>query len=105
MKDMTMQTKHNINISGGTKTMRYFVSAGFMTQGGLFTEFDDFHYDYRYQRFNYRSNLDLDLSKTTTLSFNIAGTVDNAQKPHTSGGASGMIMSMVQATPFISRVS
>ena len=97
-----MQSKHNVNISGGTKTMRYFVSAGLMTQGGLFTEFDDFHYDYRYQRFNYRANLDLDVSKTTTLSFNLAGSVDNAQKPRTSQGASGMIMSMLQATPFSS---
>ena len=102
MKDVTLQTKHNINISGGTKSMRYFVSAGFMTQGGLFEEFDgdDFHYDYRYNRFNYRTNLDLDVTPTTTLSFNVAGTVDNAQKPRTSQGASGMIMAMTQSTPF-----
>ena len=103
MKDMTMQSKHNVNISGGTKSMRYFVSAGFMTQGGLFTEFgDDFHYDYRYQRFNYRANLDLDVTKTTTLSFNVAGSIDNAQKPRTSGGASGLIRGMLQSTPFCS---
>ena len=103
MKDVTMQTKHNVNISGGTKSMRYFVSAGFMTQGGLFNEFgDDFHYDYRYQRFNYRANLDLDVTKTTTLSFNVAGSVDNAQKPNTGQGASGMIMSMLQSSPFYS---
>ena len=103
MKDVTMQTKHNVNISGGTKSMRYFVSAGLMTQGGLFNEFgDDFHYDYRYQRFNYRANLDLDVTKTTTLSFNVAGSVDNAQKPNTGQGASGMIMSMLQSSPFYS---
>ena len=103
MKDMTLQTKHNINISGGTKNMRYFVSAGFMTQGGLFKEFgDDFHYDYRYNRFNYRTNLDLDVTPTTTLSFNVAGNVSNSQKPHTSQGASGMIMAMTQSTPFSS---
>ena len=104
MKDVTLQTKHNVNISGGTKKMRYFVSAGFMTQGGLFKEFDgdDFHYDYRYNRFNYRTNLDLDVTNTTTLSFNVAGTVDNAQKPRTSQGASGMIMAMTQSTPFSS---
>lgn len=103
MKDMTMQTKHNVNISGGTKSMRYFVSAGLMTQGGLFKEFnDDFHYDYRYSRFNYRTNLDLDVTNTTTLSFNVAGFVSNAQKPHTSQGASGLIMAMTQSTPFSS---
>ena len=103
MKNLTMQTKHNVNISGGTKNMRYFVSAGLMTQGGLFEEFgDDFHYDYRYNRFNYRTNLDLVVTPSTTLSFNVAGTVDNAQKPRTSQGASGMIMAMTQSTPFSS---
>ncbi len=104
MKNLTTQSKHNINISGGTKSVRYFVSAGLMTQGGLFEEFDgdDFHYDYRYNRFNYRTNLDLDVTPTTTLSFNVAGTVDNSQKPHTSQGASGMIMAMTQSTPFSS---
>ena len=103
MKDVTTQTKHNVNISGGTKNMRYFVSAGMMTQGGLFQEFgDDFHYDYRYNRFNYRTNLDLDVTPSTTLSFNVAGNVSNAQKPRTNQGASGMIMAMTQSTPFSS---
>ncbi len=103
MKKSTLQTKHNINISGGTKTARYFVSAGFMTQGGLFKEFgQDYHFDYRYERFNYRANLDLDVTKSTILSFNVAGNVSNANKPHTSQGASGMIADMYQATPFSS---
>lgn len=103
MKDVTLQTKHNINISGGTKDVRYFISAGFMTQGGLFNEFgQDYHFDYRYQRFNYRANLDLDVTKTTTISFNASGIVSQSQKPHTSQGASGMILAMYQATPFSS---
>lgn len=103
MKDVTLQTKHNVNISGGTKDVRYFISAGFMTQGGLFNEFNqDYHFDYRYQRFNYRANLDLDVTKTTTISFNAAGIVSQSQKPHTSQGASGMILAMYQGTPFSS---
>lgn len=103
MKDVTLQTKHNVNISGGTKNVRYFVSAGFMTQGGLFKEFGaPYHFDYRYQRFNYRTNLDLDVTNTTTLSFNVAGNVSDADKPRTGQGASGVIMNMYQATPFSS---
>lgn len=103
MKDITLQTKHNVNISGGTKNVRYFISAGYMSQGGLFKEFgSDYHFDYRYQRFNYRANLDLDVTKSTTISFNVAGNVSNADKPRTSNGASSMIMNMYQATPFSS---
>ncbi len=103
MKDQTMQTKHSVNISGGTKKMRYFVSAGLMTQGGLFKEFgQDYDFGYQYNRFNYRANLDLDVTKTTKVSFNVAGNVSNADKPLTSGDASSLILSMYQATPFSS---
>lgn len=103
MKNATLQTNHNVNISGGTKKVRYFISAGFMTQGGLFKEFDvDWNYGYQYNRFNYRSNLDLDVTKSTTLSFNVAGNVSNADKPRTGAGSSGMIREMYQAVPFSS---
>ena len=103
MKDATLQTMSNVNISGGTKRARYFVSAGLMTQGGLFKQFDsDFNFGYGYNRFNYRSNLDLDVTSTTTVSFNIAGMVSNADKPLVKEGASALLRSMYQATPFSS---
>lgn len=103
MKDMTFQSQHNINISGGTDKVRYFISAGVFTQGGLFEEFDlPYHLDYRYSRFNYRSNLDIDITKTTTLSMNVAGNVNNASKPYTGQGSAGMLINMYYATPFSS---
>ena len=103
MKKSTLQTKHNLNISGGTKNARYFINVGYFTQGGLFKEFDQgYDFDYRYNRFNFRANLDLDLTKTTTISFNAAGSVSNANKPYTGQGAAGMIAACYQATPFSS---
>lgn len=103
MKDVTLQTKSNVNISGGTKDVRYFVSVGLMTQGGLFKEFGyDQDFDYSYERFNYRANLDLDVTPTTTVTLNVAGVASNDHKPMTSQGASGMILQMYQSTPFFS---
>ena len=84
MKDVTLQQQHNLNISGGTDRVKYFISAGYYSQGGLFKEFGrGYDYGYQYQRFNYRSNLDLKATKTTTVSFNVAGNVSNADKPYT----------------------
>lgn len=103
MKDATLQTQHNINISGGTDRVRYFISAGAYTQGGLFNEFDlPYNVSYQYRRFNYRTNLDIDVSKSTTLSFNIGGNINNADKPYTGQGSAGMIKNMYYATPFSS---
>src|SRR5574344_1165929 len=103
MKKSTLQTQNDISISGGTKSTRYFISLGYFTQGGLFKEFGlPFDYGYQYNRFNYRSNLDIDITKTTTISFNVAGNVSTGNRPLTSGGASGLIKAMYQATPFSS---
>ena len=103
MKDVTLQQQHNLNISGGTDRVKYFISAGYYSQGGLFKEFDrGYDYGYQYQRFNYRGNLDLQATKTTTLSFNVAGNVSNADKPYTGQGTSGMIKNIYYATPFSS---
>ena len=57
---------------------------------------------YQYNRFNYRSNLDIDVTKTTTLSMNIAGNVNNASKPYTGQGSAGMLINMYYSTPFSS---
>ncbi len=103
MKDVTLQTQHNMNISGGNDKVRYFISAGMYTQGGLFKEFDmPYNYGYQYERFNYRANLDLMATKTTTISFNVSGNVNNADKPYTGQGSSGMIKNIYYATPFSS---
>ena len=103
MKDVTLQQQHNINISGGNKTVKYFISAGYMSQDGIFEEFDrPYDYGYQYQRFNYRSNLDINVTKTTQVSFNISGKVDNSAKPHTGQSSDQMIREMYWASPFSS---
>ena len=62
MKNSSIQTQHNLNISGGTDRVRYFISMGFLWQDGLFRQFKELDYNnnYSYTRYNYRGNLDLD---------------------------------------------
>ena len=103
MKDVTLQTQHNVNISGGNKTVKYFISAGMFTQDGIFKEFDrPYDFGYGYQRFNYRSNLDIDVTKTTKLSFNISGKVDTSAKPHSGQTSDQLVKEVYWATPFSS---
>lgn len=92
MKSAALQSQHNMSVSGGTDRVRYFISAGAYTQGGLFNSFSlPYDVSYSYKRFNYRANFDINVTKSTLLSFNVAGNVDNNSKPHTSQGTSGMI--------------
>ena len=78
-----LQTKNNINISGGSDKVRYFVSASYMFQNGLLKQMPNLNYDnnYSYDRYNYRANLDFKLTKTTDMTFNISGVIGNTQEP------------------------
>lgn len=103
MKDVTLQQQHNLNISGGNDKVKYFISTGFYSQGGLFEEFGkNLDFDYSYKRFNYRANLDLKATKSTTISFNVAGNLDTADKVNNSQGTGGVIKTVYYATPFSS---
>lgn len=104
MKDVSLQTQHNISISGGTSKVRYFLSAGLYTQDGLFKDFSlPYDYTHQYKRFNYRANLDLDVTKTTTLSVNLAGSKGNKNRPYAGqGGSSDLMKQIYFATPFSS---
>ncbi len=76
MNDHAWQSQYNVNVSGGNNTARYFVSLGVLDQNGLFKTFnqgDD--YNFKYRRYNYRANLDLDVTKYTTFSVGIGGRI------------------------------
>ncbi len=78
-----LQNKNNVNISGGSDKLKYFVSVGYMYQNGLMKKFDELPYDnnYRYDRYNYRANIDASLSKTTKVKLNIGGNIGKIREP------------------------
>ena len=80
-----LQTKNNINISGGSDKVRYFVSLGYMFQNGLLKNIPGVTYDnnYTYNRYNYRANLDFKLTETTDMRFNISGVIGDTHEPYT----------------------
>ena len=76
----------NFNISGGTKFVKYFGTLGYYNESTLFVGYTNGYQDtrYKYDRFNYRTNLDFNLTPTTTLSFNIGGETGIKNQPITS---------------------
>ena len=78
-----LQTKNNVNISGGSDKVRYFVSLGYMYQNGLLKQIPTLGYDnnFSYNRYNYRANLDFKLTETTDMKFNISGVIGDTREP------------------------
>ena len=99
MKDAAWQEQANVNVSGGTEKVRYFVSAGFLNQNSLFKTFSQNKNEtFDYQRLNYRANLDIDVSKYSQLSITLGGRM---QDRNTMGGGEGFLFRYLQgATPY-----
>lgn len=76
MNNHAWQQQYNINVSGGTERARYFVSVGVLNQDGLFKTFDQGNEaNFKYHRYNFRANLDVDLSERSSLSIGIGGRI------------------------------
>lgn len=74
LKDYAFQKQHNFNISGGSDKFKYFASLGYFDQDGMFKNIDpNMDKSTNYQRYNYRTNLDIKLTNTTTAKVNIGG--------------------------------
>jgi TonB-linked SusC/RagA family outer membrane protein len=83
-KDYAMSYKASVNVSGGTKWVKYFAAVDFTSEGDMFREFENnrgYTSGYGYNRINARSNLDFSLTKTTTLSVNLFGSNGVRQLP------------------------
>lgn len=105
VKGSALQTQHNLTISGGTQKVRYFASLGVFTQDGLFRTFEkDYNSNFKYNRYNYRINLDMDITKTTQLRMNIGGRVTDRKQPNYEGNSNGNVSYLFRdiywATPF-----
>lgn len=85
LKKNTFQTMNDLSVSGGNETIRYYVNVGFLSQSGLFKEDPSFGYDTnsRTQRYNFRSNVDINLSKRFSIELGLAEIVQDNNYPGT----------------------
>jgi TonB-linked SusC/RagA family outer membrane protein len=77
MKDYSTQQQYNVNVSGGNQTVKYFISGGFINQNGFYKN-DDIT---RYSRFNFRNNLDIEVTKNLSASLSVGARVENLNSP------------------------
>ena len=83
-KDYTMSYNANLNVSGGTKFVKYFASVDFVSESDLFKTFPTgrhYNRDISFNRVNVRSNLDFAVTKSTTFKVNIAGSNGKQTSP------------------------
>ena len=102
MKKTTLNTQHNLTISGGTTNAHYFLSGGFLKQNGTLE-------GQSYQRGNFRSNVDAKIADMFDIQFNAAGIVADSHYPSgqtyaTSYGGYSLENQMLYSAPYVPKV-
>ena len=80
------QSQFNLNVSGGTDHVKYFTSVGYFSQTGITQALKYYGADTQssYNRYNFRSNFDIDALHNLKITVNLAGQVGSAKGPGTS---------------------
>lgn len=73
-KNQAMTTKANVSVTGGTKSVRYYVGGSYYLEDGILNTAANDRYDAQmsYQKFNFRTNVDINLTKSTVLGMNLS---------------------------------
>lgn len=83
LKNAGWSHKYNVNISGGTDFARIFASVSYLHDGDIINTIKQPDYDpsYKYDRFNYRFNIDIDITQTTILTLSAGGYTGIENRP------------------------
>lgn len=90
----------NLSVSGGSDKVRYFVSFGYNKEGSIFKDFTSWGgANFRYDRLNYRTNLDVSLTKSTLLTVKVGGNLGVKTIP--TGSPASLFSNMYSASPMM----
>lgn len=83
MKDVAPQANASLNVRGGTKTVRYFLSGTYLYQGGQLKTSQGRIYNpkFSYERYTFRSNVDVMVSKYFTIAIDLGGGITDRSEP------------------------
>ncbi|HVG14853.1 MAG TPA: SusC/RagA family TonB-linked outer membrane protein [Chitinophagaceae bacterium] len=91
--------RYVLSADGGNNVVRYFVLLSYLNQGGLFkyAKNADYNSNVGFDRFNFRGNVDFDVSKTLTVGLNAAGRSEGRSQP--GGNETGGLLNLLYNTP------
>jgi TonB-dependent starch-binding outer membrane protein SusC len=92
LKKVALQNQHNLSVTGGSDDVKYYVSLGKIFQDGLYKNGAT-----KYNQFNFRSNIDANVTKNFKVSLSLAGRQEDKKYPIY--GANDIFRSIYRAYP------
>ena len=105
MKEYAPQQQYNLNVRGGSSSVRYFVSLGYFNQAGAYKMgdfFKEFSSNPEYKRYNIRTNLDIDWTKRFSTSIKAGTQIVNSN--YAASNTSDILSTVYAANPIMSPV-
>jgi len=105
LKDGAMSYRASVEMSGGGSTARYFVSASYQDQEGMYKSdkyLKDYNTNANFRRYNYRMNTDIDITPSTLLKVGVSGSLEKFND--TGLGSDGLWVSIMGYNPTLTPV-
>jgi TonB-linked SusC/RagA family outer membrane protein len=82
LKNSSIMTRQTLQVNGGSNFARFFVSAGYLSQSGIYKKFETpYPSDQVFKRYNFRGNVDVDITKTTLFKLDLSGSFGSVNRP------------------------
>jgi TonB-linked SusC/RagA family outer membrane protein len=84
LRDAAKSQRSMINLSGGGKTARYYLSGSYQTQQGMYKVDDalkDYNTNASFNKYTYRLSVDMDITKSTLLTVGVSGSLRKQNDP------------------------
>lgn len=100
-RDFTTNYRGNMSLSGGGRVARYYVALSYSRDNGILKQVPSNLFDNNIQlnKYTVRSNININLTKTTELGVRVSGTFDSYQGPL--AGGSQVYSQAIKASPVL----
>jgi len=84
LRDAAKSQRSMLNLSGGGKTARYYLSGSYQNQQGMYKVDDalgDYNTNANFNKYTYRLSVDMDITKSTLLTVGVSGSLRKQNDP------------------------
>ncbi|MBO9732795.1 MAG: TonB-dependent receptor [Chitinophaga sp.] len=85
LKKNTFQSINNLSVTGGNEIIKYYTNVGYTILNGIYKQdpANAYKTNAQMKRYNFRSNVDINVSKTISLELGVGGVIQQGNYPGT----------------------